>query len=144
MLPSAFWGGLHSEGSRQRRCHCLTQHQQDLDCIVHTLHLKQCLPCCTLISFTCMEPSTMMAKTACSKALLIRLSSEHTAMPNVQILLLCCVNSQTSAYQHGMAYLISASCGHTDKQEVQAGAPVVLPLNNLIIDLGQHVEVVFP
>ncbi len=90
------------------------------------------------------EPSTMMAKTACSKALLIRLSSEHTAMPNVQILLLCCVNSQTSAYQHGMAYLISASCGHTDKQEVQAGAPVVLPLNNLIIDLGQHVEVVFP
>jgi len=43
-----------------------------------------------------------------------------------------------------MAYLISASCGHTDKQEVKAGAPVVLPLNNLIIDLGKHVKVVFP
>ena len=43
-----------------------------------------------------------------------------------------------------MTYLGKQSCGHTDKQEVQAGAPVVLPLNNLIIDLGQHVEVVFP
>ncbi len=77
-------------------------------------------------------------------ALLIRLSSDHSTMHYAQILLLCCVDLHTTAGQHGMAYLISASCGHTDKQEVKAGAPVVLPLNDLIIDLGQHVEVVFP
>ena len=77
-------------------------------------------------------------------ALLIRLPSENSAMPCAQTLLMFCVNFQTIADHHGMACLIIASCGNTDKQEVQAGAPVVLPLNNLIIDLGQHVEVVFP
>ncbi|KAA6422481.1 MAG: hypothetical protein FRX49_07656 [Trebouxia sp. A1-2] len=45
-----------------------------------------------------------------------------------------------------MAWLISSTHVGADrnKQEVQAGAPVVLPLNNLVIDLGQHVEVIFP
>ena len=77
-------------------------------------------------------------------ALLVKLSSEHSATPDGQILLLFSVNLQTTAGSHGMAYLGSKTCDHADKQDVEAGAPVVLSLNNFIIDLGQHVEVIFP